>query len=139
LIDSDVKALQAIRQRIERVRILFPRRSSAIPSDQTPLLSDLAGEMHALKRLSRLLARPFGIRIIGYTDDTGPDTANLKLSQARAEAVRRFLIDNGKVTIAMIAVGMGSRSRPNGEVDNRLQASRRYAGFELVDAQGDDR
>ena len=97
LVDTDVKALQEIRQRIEAARILFPFGASAITPDQEPLLTQLAGDIHALEALSKQLDRVIGLRIVAYTDVSRSETASLELSQDRAEAVRRFLIDDGKV------------------------------------------
>ncbi|MDX2452275.1 OmpA family protein [Desulfosarcina sp.] len=136
LIDTDMQALQEIRQRIEGVRILFPLGASAITSDQEPLLIHLSGDIHALGMLSKQLDRALGIRIVGFTDASSSETANLKLSQGRAEAVRRFLIDNGKVNIAIMAVGMGSTSVADDGTDEHLRAGSRFAGFELVNDGG---
>ena len=133
LIDSDMEASHEVRQRIERVRILFPVRSSAIPPDQAQQLTVLARDFHRMEMLSKLLDRPFEIRIVGYTDDVGSEKANLKLSRERAEAVRRFLIDNGNVNIAMMAVGVGSKPRADDVPDERVRARSRFAGFEVVD------
>jgi outer membrane protein OmpA-like peptidoglycan-associated protein len=136
LIDTDMQALQEIRQRIEGVRILFPFGASAITPDQEPLLTHLARDIHAVETLSKQLDRAIGLRIVGYTEVSNSKTANLKLSQDRAEAVRRFLIDNGKVNIAIMAVGMGSNSMADDHTDERLRAGSRFAGFELFNDAG---
>jgi len=75
-----------------------------------------------------------GSRIIleGYTDNTGPDTYNLELSQKRAEAVRQHLIQAGAVAEARIlATGFGQtkpiapnktkegKDNPEGRAQNR--------------------
>jgi len=51
------------------------------------------------------------ISVVGYTDDTGPEAYNLKLSQKRAEAVRKYLVDSGVVKADMI------RAEGRGEAD----------------------
>ena len=136
LIDTDMQALQEIHQRIEGVRIRFPFGSSAITSDQEPLLTHLARDIHEVERLSKQLDRAFGIRIVGYTDASRSETGDLKLSQGRAESVRRFLIDNGKVNIPIVAVGMGSVSMAELKTDEHLRAGNRFACFELVNDAG---
>ena len=35
------------------------------------------------------------IRVEGYADSTGSDSLNLRLSQERAEAVKRYLVQSG--------------------------------------------
>jgi len=46
----------------------------------------------------------------GYTDSTGPATYNLQLSQRRAEAVRRFLVDKGIELHRIQSIGLGDTS-----------------------------
>ena len=48
------------------------------------------------------------VQVVGYTDSRGSDDLNLKLSQKRADAVKKYLVDNGHVKADMItAVGKG--------------------------------
>lgn len=136
LVDNDLQALHGVRLRIENSRILFSLRSSAIPADQVATMTDIARELHRLERLSKLLDRTIGLRIIGYTDESGSEKANLELSRGRAEAVRRFLIDNGKVNVAMMAIGMGAQQPVGDMPDKNLRAKSRFAGFELVNDAG---
>jgi OOP family OmpA-OmpF porin len=49
------------------------------------------------------------VSAVGFTDSRGSDKYNLKLSQRRAEAVKKYLVDNGHVKADMItAEGRGS-------------------------------
>ncbi len=59
-----------------------------------------------------LLSRP-EVRgeVSGHTDNTGSATANQRLSQKRAEAVRQYLIDQGVAGDRLTAVGYGE-SKP---------------------------
>ena len=50
------------------------------------------------------------VEIAGHTDNVGDKAANLKLSQARADAVRNFLISNGIVSNRIISKGYGEDS-----------------------------
>ncbi len=47
------------------------------------------------------------IEIQGHTDDVGQDEDNLRLSQARAEAVRKYLLDRGISKDRLVAKGYG--------------------------------
>ena len=61
----------------------------------------------------------------GYTDSRGADDTNLKLSQARADAVREFLVSQGVKAEKLRAVGRGedhpvaSNDTPEGRANNR--------------------
>ncbi len=48
------------------------------------------------------------IRIEGHTDDTGPASVNLRLSQERAQAVARYLESRNVSSAQLIAKGYGS-------------------------------
>ena len=65
------------------------------------------------------------IEIAGYTDGTGSAATNLRLSQARAEVVRAYLVSRGVSPTRMIARGYGAsnpiavNSTPEGRAQNR--------------------
>ena len=61
------------------------------------------------------------IEVAGHTDITGPTLANQKLSQARAEAVRDYLIAKGIAAERLVAVGYGE-TRP--VADNKTSTGR---------------
>ena len=136
LIDSDLQAFSVLRHRIEETRIFFEIRSNRIASDQIPQLNQLMEDLRALAAVARRLNHAFGIRIVGYTDDSGSEKVNLTLSRERALAVRRFLIDNGKVGIAIMAVGMGTLAPSGDGTDENLRARSRFAGFEVINDAG---
>jgi outer membrane protein OmpA-like peptidoglycan-associated protein len=64
----------------------------------------------ALAKLSGvILAHPgLSLKIAGYTDSTGSDETNLKLSGQRADGVRTFLIQQGLNAAMVTSTGMGS-------------------------------
>jgi len=61
------------------------------------------------------------VEISGHTDNVGSLEFNEKLSQARADAVRNYLIRKGIAEDRIVAVGYGY-SRPRG--DNRTEQGR---------------
>jgi outer membrane protein OmpA-like peptidoglycan-associated protein len=65
------------------------------------------------------------ISVEGFTDSVGSDSANLKLSQDRADAVRNFLVTKGLPSDKLTAVGRGKSNpvagndTPDGRANNR--------------------
>jgi outer membrane protein OmpA-like peptidoglycan-associated protein/uncharacterized protein YidB (DUF937 family) len=98
--------------------INFASGSSAIPADQAGLLKKSAGAIKAAAAGTKL-------EVGGYTDNKGDSAANLKLSQARADAVRAFLIKQGVKADMLTAKGYGdanptaSNDTAEGRVKNR--------------------
>lgn len=73
--------------------------------------------------------------IKGYTDDVGEEDANLKLSQARAEAVRSVLISIGISPDRIKAIGYGeSRPKVRGQ-SVEARALNRRVEVELVNTE----
>ncbi len=66
------------------------------------------------------------IEIAGYTDTTGSATTNLRLSQARAAAVRAYLASKGVAPSRMMAKGYGASDpiAPNTTLEGRAQNRR---------------
>jgi OOP family OmpA-OmpF porin len=81
--------------------IYFAPSSVEVTSSNEALLRQAAGLMKQL---------PAGtvVQISGYTDGGGNPTANMKLSQQRAEAVRQVLVDAGVIPAMLSAKGYGS-------------------------------
>ena len=52
------------------------------------------------------------ILVLGYTDSTGPEAYNQKLSERRAEAVKKFLVDSGFVKADQITAEGRGESDP---------------------------
>jgi outer membrane protein OmpA-like peptidoglycan-associated protein/uncharacterized protein YidB (DUF937 family) len=80
--------------------INFRSGSSQIPRESMPVLEQSA---------SAIKSAPAGTRLEvgGYTDNAGNPAANQKISQQRADSVRRFLIDKGVNADSLVAKGYG--------------------------------
>ncbi|WP_041758572.1 OmpA family protein [Paraburkholderia phytofirmans] len=66
------------------------------------------------------------VTVTGYTDKTGLEAHNLKLSQARAAAVMQYLRDGGLHADQFVARGLGSADpvAPNATAEGRTQNRR---------------
>lgn len=93
--------------------IKFKTGSAVIDPSSAPVLNDAAKTLKAWP----------GVRVAieGHTDDQGPDEKNLKLSEDRAESVRKYLIGKGVPAEQMEAKGYGE-TKP--VADNKTAAGR---------------
>jgi outer membrane protein OmpA-like peptidoglycan-associated protein len=88
--------------------ITFETNSAALTSAARHSL-DVVGSALASEKLSS-----FRFAIEGHADPRGVPQANLKLSQARAESVRDYLVSSGKIDTARLEpVGKGDRELLN--------------------------
>ncbi|MPZ57567.1 MAG: OmpA family protein [Rhizobiales bacterium] len=99
--------------------INFPTGNAEIPAVSRALLQQAATPFKQL---------PAGtvVEIGGYTDNTGDPTANLQLSQHRADAVRNALIQSGVNPGMLVAKGYGSANpvASNDTAEGRFQNRR---------------
>jgi outer membrane protein OmpA-like peptidoglycan-associated protein len=80
--------------------VIFETGKSALKPESYTVLDIVAQSLNANPDIR--------IEIAGYTDSTGSATTNLKLSQARAGAVRAYLGSKGVAPDRMIAKGYGA-------------------------------
>ena len=107
-------------------QIEFASGSAKISARSSALLDRLARQVRAC---------PGRIRIEGYTDTVGRGRINLRLSEARAQAVRKALIARGVAPARLSAKGYGAR---RAIADNATEAGRarnRRIEFHTVNAK----
>jgi OOP family OmpA-OmpF porin len=99
--DKGPKLAELKAGRIEiKDQVRFATSKSEILAESFPLLEEVAKILKEHPELVRL-------RIAGHTDNRGARDYNIQLSQDRAEAVRRFLIDRGVEPSRLEAKGYG--------------------------------
>jgi len=112
--------------------IYFASNSASVPSSSKAGLRQAAG-------LIKQLPAGTVVQIDGYTDPAGNPTANMKLSQRRADAVREALVEAGVNPAMLSAKGYGesladngtTEGRSNGRKKSRLREDRRVE-FRIV-------
>ncbi|MBM4398026.1 MAG: OmpA family protein, partial [Deltaproteobacteria bacterium] len=105
-------------------KVYFAFGKATIKKESHPLLNEVA---QALKDHPT-----FTIRIEGHTDSVGKPASNRKLSQARADSVRKYLVSKGIAGSRLTAIGHG-QDRPID--DNSTDAGRainRRVEFHIV-------
>ena len=96
----------------------FKTGSDSLTMESSGQLNELIAIMNAFPKVA--------IKVVGHTDNAGNPAANLKLSDARAKAVKAYLVSTGKIAGARIATsGMGDKqpiadiSTDGGKAQNR--------------------
>ncbi|SFK19537.1 OmpA family protein [Methylocapsa palsarum] len=99
--------------------INFPTAGFEVPPTEKGLLLSAAARIKQLNPKTVL-------EVAGHTDNTGDESANLALSQKRAEAVRKALIAAGVRPSALVAKGYGSSKpvEPNDTEEGRFHNRR---------------
>lgn len=82
--------------------LLFQKSSAELNADVAPLMLRFANALIKYNKTD--------ILINGYTDDTGGDDLNRKLSQQRADNARAMLQSNGVLPERMMSWGLGSKN-----------------------------
>ena len=75
------------------------------------------------------------VRVEGHTDDTGPEDVNMRLSQQRAESVRRYMIRKGVSPRRLEAKGYGESKPLESGTGDRARAANRRVEFIVVDGE----
>ena len=103
-------------------RLTFETGSAALRPESKEQLDNIAAILKAYPSVN--------VKVGGYTDNTGDDAANLKLSQDRASAVERELVSRGIADDRIEAEGYGEQhpvadnSTEEGRAKNRRIALR---------------
>jgi outer membrane protein OmpA-like peptidoglycan-associated protein len=92
----------------------FPIEGSTLSSDETARLTDFTNRLKSDDKNVYL-------EIQGYTDSTGTPQQNLRLGSDRAEAVRRFLSEQGVALNRMSTISYG---QDNPVAPNKTRAGR---------------
>jgi outer membrane protein OmpA-like peptidoglycan-associated protein len=101
-------------------RLLFETNSAVLKTDSNAQLQNVAEILRAYPHVN--------VKVGGYTDNSGDPTANLQLSQDRANSVRQALIGLGVSPDRLTAEGYGeqhpvaSNSTETGRAQNRRVA-----------------
>jgi outer membrane protein OmpA-like peptidoglycan-associated protein len=132
LVPADTTAPAADAAVVERALLesgLFGALSVQFPFNESTLLP--ASEA-VLNTLGAILERYPGLRleVRGHADSSGPEAYNQRLSEQRAEATRRYLLDRFAIAPERItAHGLGERQPIAGNATPTGRALNRHVGF----------
>ncbi len=107
-------------------KVFFEVNKTIIKPESFDLLNEVAETIKTHPELGR-------IEVGGHTDSDGSDKANLKLSQGRSEAVRKYLIERGCDASVLLAKGYGEGVPLDTNSTVEGKALNRRVEFILVD------
>jgi len=125
LVDIDVSELALIKERIEGHIFLFRIGGSVPVPNQEKMIRELSQEISNLNQIINKVGSGH-VEIVGHTDDSGSEKANLRLSQQRAETVLSLLRKAGTNTRYLTAIGVGDKEplrRSSSSIDREMNRS----------------
>ena len=108
-------------------KVYFETGKAVIQKRSYSLLNQVGGIIKANADLK--------VSVEGHTDDVGNDAYNLKLSQDRADSVRRYLIENGIAADRLTAVGYGETRPVASNATDKGREQNRRVEFVVVEGQ----
>jgi iron complex outermembrane recepter protein len=112
------------KEEIKLPGVVFETNSADLKIESNPILD---GAVATLKRYPDIV-----VEVAGHTDSVGSDAYNLALSKRRAEAVMKYLADNG-VTNKMTARGYGERQPIASNANDAGRAQNRRVVLRVIE------
>ncbi|MFZ0884505.1 MAG: OmpA family protein [Candidatus Acidiferrales bacterium] len=106
--NSTVQELNAQKSAIESIALLFPLGRAELEPGQEASLAQAEKEIRNLVAQAARLGEAVSVDLIGHTDSTGVEAANLPLSQQRADQIRGSLLRNGVKEVNLRPHGVGT-------------------------------
>ena len=106
--NSTVQELNAQKSAIESIALLFPLGRAELEPGQEATRAQAEKEIRTLVAQAARLGEAVSVDLIGHTDSTGVEAANLPLSQERADQIRGSLLRNGVKKVNLRPHGVGT-------------------------------
>jgi OmpA-OmpF porin, OOP family len=124
--DKKYTLIQVTKKAIKiKQKVKFKTGRFAILKASFPMLDQIADAI-ASNKIRKILVE-------GHTDDVGRDSSNMRLSQKRADAVRKYLVNKGVNAEVLDAIGFGeTRPLVKGKSRDARSANRRVE-FKIIE------
>ncbi len=132
LVDLDQRNLAVLKESIEGESLRFGARSTRTASPQESAIGDLAGKIRQLNDSAEALGKRARIEIIGHTDSSGNERANLIISHKRAQHVLSLLVSEGLQSSNFITKGQGSKDPLKEERSQEDKEANRRVTFRVI-------
>jgi outer membrane protein OmpA-like peptidoglycan-associated protein len=121
LVNESLEAMRPARERLEAAVLRFDVGSAELPGRERAVLDQAAAVLQQIAAVARGAGISLVIEVVGHTDGTGAEAANVSLSRARADRVLSMLESKGVRELAFVTSGVGASRplRPEESADNR--------------------
>jgi OOP family OmpA-OmpF porin len=133
---QDREALNRARQALNEATLYFEPASDALADSQLATLDAVVSSLIVLRDAAAAAHMAYSVDIVGRADAPGSSEFNLRLSQSRAEAVRRYLLAHGAPAKLLHARGIGAVDAVGPQANEADDAQRRV-NFEVTAAPAD--
>ena len=130
--NSSLRQLNALRGTLESVVLLFPLGRAELDSGQETNLAQSEKNIRALIAQAVPLRQVVTVELIGHTDITGVEAANLTLSRERADQIRAALLHNGVNSAILLPRGVGTSQPLHDESSEEGRRLNRSVTFKVT-------
>jgi outer membrane protein OmpA-like peptidoglycan-associated protein len=106
--NSNLQELNALKNTLESTALLFPLGRAELEVGQEINLTQAEKNIRELVAQAGSLHQAVSIELVGHTDITGVEAANLPLSRQRADQIRAALLRNGVRSASLLPRGVGT-------------------------------
>jgi OOP family OmpA-OmpF porin len=106
--NSNLQQLNALKSSLESVVLLFPLGRAELDAGQEGNLTQAERNIRDLVAQAAPLHQSVTVDLVGHTDITGVEAANLPLSRERADQIRAALLRNGVKSASVLPRGVGT-------------------------------
>ena len=106
--NSNLQELNALKSKIESAVLLFPLGRAELEAGQEANLTQAEKNIRDLVAQAAPLHQAVLIELVGHTDITGVEAANLPLSRERADQIRTALLRHGVKSASLEPRGVGT-------------------------------
>jgi OOP family OmpA-OmpF porin len=132
LTETDLKELESLKEQIEKQVLHFVRGATELEPGQDDTLQKLISQIRKLSDSVPFLDKDVQIKILGHTDKEGSKEANIRLSQARAQAILSTFVSQGIKTTNLSAEGVNTSEPLPAELTEQDKVFNRSVSFKVI-------
>jgi OOP family OmpA-OmpF porin len=106
--NSNLQQLNTLKNSLESIVLLFPLGRAELDAGQEANLAQAEKNIRELVAQAAPLHQTVTVDLVGHTDITGVEAANLPLSRQRADQIRAALLRNGIKSANLLPRGVGT-------------------------------